>query len=560
MFFEYSTLELSLKSIMDTTSVLYKNFRVAPTKWSNRNKSSQGYKKIKEKINNFLRCVSGNDVSSMLSDVLEERLIYQIQSKYKQALVNISDSVNKKIKKKNQHNFIRPLRKAKLTKTQSKELGFKFGNFLWQSCLDESDRHLGGKPALDPAEVAKINHFMEGLSTPAANRTAIVKVYEPRPPSVPFKKKILNKTATQRQPALYCSTSITEAYLRYRALNEEEADDSDSDEIVPNKIISQVTFENYVEERFKKAKKSTDVCNFCEFSKILIKDVNKFANSYFMPISEEDVNFYKPYTSLTGLSQYLTWEEVIEKEKFKDGFDKNSDDYYYYLIDLETYKKNKEKLENIELHKNYASTQRDAYNEYRKNPRVLHNKIMIEVDYKQKIGLGNGPVQIGSEFFLKKGEKKKQVACLGFGIYFLEDKRDKSIAPNVINEDEWENYAVNHINIDVISNELRTDCFIVKQMFRHVMNIPFFKDLDQPVWVLFTDCGTKDFDFKDFYALIMTINFFNELGKQFKCAEFLHFLFVELASENKSCEVNYFVEKHGKVCLFQINLIKPSRL
>jgi hypothetical protein len=473
---------------MDTTNVLFKNYRIAPTKWSNRNKSSQYYKKIKEKINNFLQCLSGNDVSAMLSDVLEENSILRIQSKYKQALINISDSVNKKIKKKNQHNFIRPLRKAKLTLSQSKELGFKCGTFLWQSCLDESDRHLGGQPALDAAEISNINHFMEDLSTPAANRTAIVKVYESRPPSVPFKKKVLNKTATTVQPALYCSTSTTEAYLRYRKIKEQEADD-DSDEIVPSKIISQKTFERYIEERFKKPKKSTDVCNFCEFGKILLKDVNKFASSYFKPISEEDQRVYSTNTSFLGLVHYLEFEEIIEKELFKDGFDKNSDDYNFYLMDLEVYKKNKEKLKDIDFHKQYAKVQRLAYNEYRLNPRLLHNKIMIEVDYKQKIALGNGPVQIGSEYFLKKGEKKKQVACLGFGIYFLEHKREKTFAPSVINEDEWDDYYVNHINIDVISNELRTDCFIVKQMFRHVMSFSDFKTIDQPNWILFTDCG-----------------------------------------------------------------------
>jgi hypothetical protein len=319
-------------------------------------------------------------------------------------------------------------------------------------------------------------------------------VYEHRPPSVPFKKKIINKTETKHQPALYRSLTLREAYALYKKMKQEEAEeeageDYDFDGEVAVKVISQKTFEKVIDERFKKGKQSSDVCNYCHYSTVLLRDVHKFVESYFI-MSKEDREFYlTPQNDLLGYRNFLVDKEVIGKEKFKIGFDKNSDDFNHYMIDLETYKKKNAKLEDIQFHKNCAAKQRSAYNEYRKNPRLLHRKLLIEMDYKQKISLGQGKVQIGSEYFLKKGEKKKQVSLLGFGLFYLQDKRDGSYAPDEISEEEWQNYFVNYLNIDVISNDHRSDCFIVKEMFKHVMEIPFFKLVDQPNWIIFTDCG-----------------------------------------------------------------------
>lgn len=55
--------------------------------------------------------------------------------------------------------------------------------------------------------------------------------------------------------------------------------------------------------------------------------------------------------------------------------------------------------EAILFHKNVAHCQRIAYNEQHKSVEDLFGKILIEVDFKQKIVIGMSPRQISSEFY-----------------------------------------------------------------------------------------------------------------------------------------------------------------
>jgi len=50
-------------------------------------------------------------------------------------------------------------------------------------------------------------------------------------------------------------------------------------------------------------------------------------------------------------------------------------------------------------HKLNASFQRDAYNFQRKNKDFLKNKVLIDLDFKQKIIIGLSPVQVNSEYY-----------------------------------------------------------------------------------------------------------------------------------------------------------------
>ena len=55
-----------------------------------------------------------------------------------------------------------------------------------------------------------------------------------------------------------------------------------------------------------------------------------------------------------------------------------------------TLKKLKE-LDSIEHHRAVASGQRKAYNMQRTDIDFLEDKLLIDIDYKQKINLGTGP-------------------------------------------------------------------------------------------------------------------------------------------------------------------------
>jgi hypothetical protein len=62
----------------------------------------------------------------------------------------------------------------------------------------------------------------------------------------------------------------------------------------------------------------------------------------------------------------------------------------------------------IHFHKNVAKTQRLAYTNHF-NPSFLKNKLLIEVDYKEKFKIGFGPRQTSGEWY-----KQIQRSCLGF--------------------------------------------------------------------------------------------------------------------------------------------------
>lgn len=51
------------------------------------------------------------------------------------------------------------------------------------------------------------------------------------------------------------------------------------------------------------------------------------------------------------------------------------------------------------FHKNVARSQRLAYNYQHTNPEFLHNKILIEMDFKQKICIGMSPRQVNAEYY-----------------------------------------------------------------------------------------------------------------------------------------------------------------
>ena len=60
------------------------------------------------------------------------------------------------------------------------------------------------------------------------------------------------------------------------------------------------------------------------------------------------------------------------------------------------------------FHKNLARSQRQAYNKQHKNYEYLEEKILIEIDYKQKMILPMSPRQVNAEYY-----KLQQRICLG---------------------------------------------------------------------------------------------------------------------------------------------------
>ena len=104
------------------------------------------------------------------------------------------------------------------------------------------------------------------------------------------------------------------------------------------------------------------------------------------------------YKKTANLQQELLLEsDENEKTKLQEAFNNHKE----ILTILDDY-------EQIIFHKNIARVQRQAYYAYLNNPTLLENKVLIELDFKQKIVLGMSPRQISQEYF-----DQHQYSCLG---------------------------------------------------------------------------------------------------------------------------------------------------
>ncbi|CAF1001538.1 unnamed protein product [Brachionus calyciflorus] len=166
---------------------------------------------------------------------------------------------------------------------------------------------------------------------------------------------------------------------------------------------------------------------------------------------------------------------------------------------VENFLKIIKEIEVIDKHIDIAQRQRNVYNLNRKN--LPDSTILIEIDWKQKIVIGMSPRQISREY-----RKQQQRTLLGFGIYHRDD-----------------NNLIKLINVDIIASFLSQKGKDVVSAFRFLRGQEMFKKIDKKKYIIWTDAGTH-----------------------FRCADFLHYLFNELANEEIIVQYNIFAEKHGK--------------
>jgi hypothetical protein len=450
--------------------------------WSKRSRDDQHFKNLKQRIKAFLMSVSGNDLVSMLNDVLnvDEVSSLKITKMHIQALKNLSTSVNNKsvVKPKSKHHFMRPLRQAGFSKDQAKSLGFRVSSTLWQSCLDSRERHLAGRPKTPKWIATAVNNHLEQLSNVSSNRTVVMRKYADRNPLMPVRKRsVVDKRVVT---ARYRQTTYMDSYRLFKQSNLND----DQFRAMSNRLA----FSSYykcIDKRFKKPFLFTDLCEYCEIGKRLVSEIN---SSTRLQVTL-DHNF-SCQTLLTSL-QDLKAESGKTPE---------------FLAKIERFEEYAKMLGEISFHRSIAERQRLAYNGHRLYPDKLRGKIMIEIDYKGKMTLGTGPRLLNADWYT---HNKKKATCCSFGVYYLHT--DGTAA------------RVRLRNIDVISDFEGSKAADLIRLFRHVMSLDFFKQVDQNEYVIWTDCG-----------------------KQFRSAEFFYFLFDELKAKGKKVDLNFFAEKHGK--------------
>jgi hypothetical protein len=147
--------------------------------------------------------------------------------------------------------------------------------------------------------------------------------------------------------------------------------------------------------------RQTDLCDYCEKGKELKVELEKkiskenFVTGRTIAFGEAKEYFTRHTFRLSSLS-----DETYDLEE-KKVIDIQIAESKKFVADFEDY-------ESIIFHQNVAKCQRLAYNDHHTNVETLRGKIMIEVDFKEKIKIGLSPRQISKEFY-----NLQQRSCLG---------------------------------------------------------------------------------------------------------------------------------------------------
>ena len=146
--------------------------------------------------------------------------------------------------------------------------------------------------------------------------------------------------------------------------------------------------------------------------------------------------------------------------------------------------------EEIMFHRDVANRQRKCYNEMKKNKILLERSIIIEIDFKQKVILGNHLILFTykksnvdnkmSFYFSGSGPKERNSefydhipkSLLGFGIYFLDT-----------------NNNIQCLHMDVVFEHAGTKAKDVIHAFKFIRQQTQFKNIEKTNYIIWTDCG-----------------------------------------------------------------------
>ena len=381
-------------------------------KWSERNKSSGYHSVLLKKIITILELISGNETDSLLKDLLKTRKIESEKDleNANTALKHISD-IYKDTKPKKKYQFIRSMRLAGFGFDKTNFLGFKTGKFLWKTCLDPSERSHGGRLALKKQEIyQQINDHMNQFSSIAANRFLI--------------KDQVN--------AFHRETSFSEAYNLF---------------IKSGKKVSYTAFIKNTHRKYKKFRKATDLCQYCEHGKFLAKEI-------------------KAKLSDLGYEEKEVYHELsLENVKALHIFLLSDTDVMLPRDEINIILKKIFDLKEVALHRILGKTQRDCYNHMREDKVLLDDKILIVIDFKAKIKLAQGPRQLNNEFYEANSSVTERL-LLSFGIYYLDAEEIKCL------------------NADLILNDCTENAFTVINSFKFLRTQSFFKQIEKKNYII----------------------------------------------------------------------------
>lgn len=179
-------------------------------------------------------------------------------------------------------------------------------------------------------------------------------------------------------PVRYLENNLTETYKNFPF----------KDQVSKSTLVKYLKKDNV----YKKPFRLTDLCDYCEWYNQSLPTIKKAFSKF------DDFQLSDEF-EIGKLIRYLEGKIDLEKAEAND---EEKITFYEFLVHKLG------KMETVLGHKSIKNIQRLAYNNQRKNIKFLSDKILIELDFKQKIMIGVSPRQVNKEFY-----KVELRTCLG---------------------------------------------------------------------------------------------------------------------------------------------------
>ena len=319
-----------------------------------------------------------------------------------------------------------------------------------KSCSNSNKRNPGGnKPIKNTPLQRSINKHMEERCTIAANRFLI--------------KEEAN------------------AFNRHESLR------SCYNSFADNNKLSLSAFINNMANKFKKPHRMSDLCETCEQGKFLFKALERDTDK----IDLKQLQVVNVDSNLDKLERYLNHLKLQGNEN-------------ELMQDCESPLKLIAYLKEVQFHRCIVNMQKNSYNSMKSDVNLLKGAIVIDLDFKQKVVIGDSPRMMSGEYY-----ERQQRSLLGFGVHYFDENTQ----------------TVRCKNFDLISEvDCKQNAAKAIHGFKFLRSQLPFKEIEKPNYFIWSDCGGH-----------------------FRCAEFLSFLFDDLKKKEKiNVNLNFFAEKHGK--------------
>jgi hypothetical protein len=222
-------------------------------KWSERRSSAMKSNSFR-KIMNLLVFLTGNDIKGFLSTLFDHKDFQEeTRTKERTALELILEQLNKRIKPKKKHYFLRIL-KSLFSFNECKRLKFKFSKHLWRTCLDERERKPGGRPRIPEELQDNISDYLIRNSEISSSRTTttcfgkrLSLLKENDVKKIIAGPKIENQSVNTR----YLNNSKISLFQRFPFIERN---------FRGRFFPCRRTWYNYIAKSFKKSRRLTDLC------------------------------------------------------------------------------------------------------------------------------------------------------------------------------------------------------------------------------------------------------------------------------------------------------------